>query len=362
MPSAEESPPAAPSNQFPPSSSTVTVRVIDSTTRLQINPDIFWRPKIEGLDPFQAPVFCFLISHDDEHILFDLGVRRDWENYAPTTVKLIKATTTVQTQKNISEILDSDTSDLGIKSTDISAIIWSHHHFDHVGNPSTFPPSTALVVGPGFKNHYQPAYPSNPSSAILDSDTAGRPIHEIDFQKGLQVGRFPAIDYFNDGSFYLLDAPGHAIGHLCGLARVTSSPDSFVFMGADACHHAGLLRPSEYLPLPCGISPPTLPATDEDSSSDKASPVRSLHNNKNNDNNNQPFFTPSKTAFPAQTDAKETLRKISELDAQDNVFVVLAHDTSLEGQIDRYPASINGWMEKGVKARTRWLFCNHLPS
>ncbi|KAI4139945.1 MAG: hypothetical protein LQ341_004021, partial [Variospora aurantia] len=119
MPSVKESPQTAPSFQFPLSSSTVTVRVIDryilvfyliqsattqfatkantkyaSTTRLQINPDIFWRPKIDGLDPFQAPVFCFLISHGDEHILFDLGVRRDWENYAPTTVKLIKATTT----------------------------------------------------------------------------------------------------------------------------------------------------------------------------------------------------------------------------------------------------------------------------
>ncbi|KAL8919221.1 MAG: hypothetical protein Q9208_006882 [Pyrenodesmia sp. 3 TL-2023] len=352
MPSAKESPQAAPSFQFPPSSATVTVRVIDSTTRLQINPDIFWRPKIEGLNLFEAPVFCFLISHGDEHILFDLGVRRDWENYAPSTVKLIKATTTVQTQKNISEILDSSTSGLGIKSTDISAVIWSHHHFDHVGDPSTFPPSTALVVGPGFTDNYQPAYPTNPSSAILDSDTAGRFIHEIEFRKGLQIGRFRAIDYFNDGSFYLLDAPGHAIGHLCGLARVTSSPDSFVFMGADACHHAGLLRPSEYLPLPRGITPPSSSPVNDDT------PNIALPGQ----NNYKPFFMPSKTAFPAQSDAKETLRKISELDAQDNVFVVLAHDTSLEGQMDLYPASINGWMEEGVKARTRWLFCNHLSS
>ncbi|KAL8970190.1 MAG: hypothetical protein Q9197_003943 [Variospora fuerteventurae] len=359
MPSAKESPPAAPSIQFPLSSSTVTVRVIDSTTRLQINPDIFWRPKIEGLDPFQAPVFCFLISHGDEHILFDLGVRRDWENYAPTTVKLIKATTTVQTQKNISEILDSDTSDLGIKSTDISAIIWSHHHFDHAGDPSTFPPSTALVVGPGFKDHYQPAYPSNPSSTILDSDTAGRPIHEIEFRKGLHIGRFPAVDYFNDGSFYLLDAPGHAVGHLCGLARVTTSPDSFVFMGADACHHAGLLRPNEYLPLPGGIITP--PSSSSSSPVDEDTPDTALLPPGQN-NYDKPFFTPSKTAFPAQPDAKETLRKMSELDALDNVFVVLAHDTSLEGQMELYPASINGWMETGVKARTRWLFCNHIQS
>lgn len=39
---------------------------------------------------------------------------------------------------------------------------------------------------------------------------------------------------FGDGSFYLLEAPGHATGHMCGLARTTADPPLFVFMGADA--------------------------------------------------------------------------------------------------------------------------------
>ncbi|KAL8835767.1 MAG: hypothetical protein Q9176_006715 [Flavoplaca citrina] len=355
MPSAWTQPKAAPPLGIPPSKSTVTVRVIDSTTNLEINPEIFWRPKIQRLKPIQAPIFCFLISNGDQHVLFDLGVRRDWENYAPNTVQLIKATTTVQTEKNISEILDSDTSGLGIKSADISAVIWSHSHFDHVGDPSTFPKSTTLVVGSGFKDHCQPAYPSNPSSAILDSDTRGRPVHELDFQKdnaGLLVGRFPAIDYFGDGSFYLLDAPGHAVGHICGLARVTSSPSSFIFMGADACHHAGLLRPNEYMPLPRSIQPPRL-----------HQPLRMgccTGTPGGQRPSSEPFFMPSERAFPAQAEAKETLQKIMELDAQENVFVVLAHDTSLEDQIDLYPKSANKWMEKGWKSRTRWLFCKGL--
>ncbi len=34
----------------------------------------------------------------------------------------------------------------------------------------------------------------------------------------------PAVDYFGDGSFLPLDGPGHAIGHLCGLARTTVDP------------------------------------------------------------------------------------------------------------------------------------------
>lgn len=51
------------------------------------------------------------------------------------------------------------------------------------------------------------------------------------------------------------------------------------------------------------------------------------------------------------------MHKIEELDAQDNVFVIIAHDESLWDQIDLYPKAINDWMEKGVKSRTRWLFC-----
>ncbi|KAL9006259.1 MAG: hypothetical protein Q9188_000981 [Gyalolechia gomerana] len=362
MPSNPLHPMVAPALEIPPSSSTVIVRVIDSTTKLEINPDIFWRPESTGPNPIQAPIFCFLISNAEQHILFDLGVRRDWENYAPSTVELIKATTTVQTQKNISEILDIDDSGLGIHSTDISAVIWSHHHFDHIGDPSTFPSSTALVVGPGFKAHHQPAYPSDPSSAILDTDTAGRSVHEVDFQKDdpdLRVGRFPAIDYFGDGSFYLLDAPGHAVGHICGLARVTSSPDSFIFMGADACHHAGLLRPSEYLPLPFDLAQSSL----RESTGVQSAPTAPLETpNKGQRTTTEPFFTPSERAFPAQTQAKETLRKIMELDAQENVFVILAHDTSLEGQIDLFPASINAWMDRRLKSRTRWTFCRDLHS
>jgi len=41
---------------------------------------------------------------------------------------------------------------------------------------------------------------------------------------------------------------GHALGHMCALAR--TSERSFVLLGADACHFAGALRSSRYLPMP----------------------------------------------------------------------------------------------------------------
>lgn len=156
------------------------------------------------------------------------------------------------------EILEEN----NIKSTDIEAIIWSHWHWDHTGDPSTFPPSATLIVGPGFKEAFVPGYPSNPDAVILESDYAGRELRELSFpsspdEKIAKIGNFQALDYFGDGSFYVLDAPGHAIGHLCALARVKGEDEreGFVFMGGDACHHNGEFRPSVYRPLPKSISP-----------------------------------------------------------------------------------------------------------
>jgi hypothetical protein len=291
-------------------------------------------------------------------------MRKDWENYAPVTVDLINQTTRVSVEKGVAEILDDQyyqnevTNDNSaekcmVNSTDIEAIIWSHHHFDHVGDPSTFPPSTSLVVGPGVKNLAWPGYSSNATAALLDSDILGRNVTEINFtaenSTACKIGRFSAVDYFGDGSFYILDAPGHSVGHLCALARVTSDPDSFVFMGGDAAHHPGLLRPSPYLPLPESIHPSpftsSAPCTWE--MLQRIQPQHSL---------TEPYLRPARGMFPAYDEAEDTIRKIQELDAQDNILVILPHDRTVLGVVELFPESVNEWLKQGVKERLRWMF------
>lgn len=289
--------------------------------------------------------------------MFDLGVRRDWENYAPRIVSLIKATTQVTPGSDVASVLDSDRSGLGIRSRDIEAVIWSHNHFDHIGDISTFSPSTALVVGPGVRAASWPGYPSNPDAAVLDSDARGREIREISFDGiGLRIGRFEAFDFFGDGSFYLLNAPGHAVGHLCALARTTassaSSSSSFVFMGADACHHPGVLRPTEYLPLPRSLALPSLGDAG-------ICPGALLQRLLPGQDPRAPFFTVARgPLFPDHEASMETVRKIQELDAADNVFVVMAHDRSLQDRIPLFPEKINDWRAKNLRPDTRWLFCS----
>ncbi|PLB48816.1 hypothetical protein P170DRAFT_446628 [Aspergillus steynii IBT 23096] len=345
-----------PDLKIPASESTVAVR---NHLSLSLNTSLFWQPQIKGLESVDVPALCFVISHEQHcqtrHLLFDLAVRKDWTKCSPATVKLINQATRVHVDKDIAEILDSNTEadECPVRSDSIEAVLLSHHHFHHVGDPSTFPPSTDLVVGPGVTSACWPGYPTNSDAMLLDSDIHGRSVREVDFTRGspgssCQIGRFPAVDYFGDGSFYLLDAPGHCLGHMCALARVTAdregpSSDSFVLMGGDACHHAGLLRPSEYLPLDTSLS-------------------RSLLHSHPKNSTTEPFLVPSRAMFPQYDQAMDTIRKIQDLHAAENVFVVLAHDRSIVEHVPLFPHPINDWMARGLGVRTRWLFCKDFTS
>lgn len=320
------------------------------TTTLCLTAKPFIEPVPPGIDKLSFPVYCFLISNGTRHVVFDLGVRKDWTNLSPSTVSLIHNLGEMTSPTNVADILDAHAGETGISRADVDAVIWSHSHFDHTGDINTFPTSTDLVVGPGVKHACLPGYPSNPTAAVLDADLAGpRAVREVDFDepsRKARVGDFNAYDFFGDGSFYLLDAPGHCPGHICGFARVSSSSgdgqgqDSFVFMGGDACHHPGALRPSAFVPLP-----ESLP---ED--------VRRLHGELQPGRPEHPFVSVSAHMFPDYENATDTLRKIRELDALDNVLVVLGHDGTLQGHLAFFPDCVDNWGDTDIKQRTRWLF------
>jgi len=255
-------------------------------------------------------------------------------------------------EKDVAEILEND-SDVGIKPKDIDTVIWSHHHWDHTGNLSTFPTSTTLAVGPGLPAENMPGHPTKPDAPFPESDVKGRKVHEFDFTsqgKGLKLGPFNAIDFFGDGSFYLLDSPGHTIGHICGLARTSTSPDTFVFMGGDASHHPGEFRASEYAPLPAEINPSPL------SHMHGGCPGGMLQDIQRNKRADEAFYLPSKGFNVDEEAALKTVSGLQVFDGHDNVLIVVAHDSSLLGSLQLFPEEMNDWYEKGIGKKSHWKF------
>jgi len=152
-----------------PSGATAKVSIIDTTLRVNgILSSSFVAPALEGFDTLPTmPAWSFLIeSSTGRKIVFDLAVPPDpYNSYAPAVVQQLEGFGwDVQVEKHVADIL----ADGGVNITEIESVVWSHYHFDHIGDITTFPTTTEIVVGPGFSDAYLPAYPTNPNSTLLE--------------------------------------------------------------------------------------------------------------------------------------------------------------------------------------------------
>lgn len=139
---------------------------------------------------------------------------------------------------------------------EVDYVIMSHVHWDHIGTPSDFKNATFLV-GPGtgklLKNEmgeelFNPFFERDllPTARTIEfpavGDVAkGKVFNEIHGWCWESVGSIShAVDVFNDGTVYIVNSPGHVPGHLNALIRI--SEKKWVYLGADACHHAKILN------------------------------------------------------------------------------------------------------------------------
>ncbi|OAL35982.1 hypothetical protein AYO20_04643 [Fonsecaea nubica] len=387
--------PSSSSITFPPSNTAVRVRLVDTTAVMTVRAESFVKPAPPGHELLNLTCAAFLIEHPSsspgsgpDRIMFDLGVRTDYWNYAAVLqARIGSVIPSLRVDKGVPEILVEG----GVGLDSISSVIWSHFHWDHIGDMSLFPPATEVVVGPGFKSSplLLPGYPDHPGSPVLASDFAGRELREIEFASAsgstLRIGNYGAFDFFGDGSFYLLGAfnapklrrshtPGHCLGHMCGLARTTAGDDStFLLLGGDICHFVGDLRPNPTYPIPDPVPGDVL--DDDPSSFPTPCPCSlfadhhpAISQGDSGDPTQTPFYKVSTHPTSAYVDpptAQASVDKLLHFEQSPVVMVCLAHDAALLKYLPTFnkepEADLNGWKAKGWKERCRWDWLNEMP-
>ncbi|KAJ7815495.1 hypothetical protein B0H14DRAFT_3476122 [Mycena olivaceomarginata] len=339
---------------IPASNAIVEVKAFNVANVTTTLPGVLLQPVLPGHDTIRIPLHAFLIEHSasKKRFMFDIGMRNDPLNLPPSVASLFQSGVySGDPFKDITELLEEG----GVPLESIETIIWSHSHFDHIGDMSKWPNTTNLVIGPGTNRSL---YPEFPDSTLQASDFAGHNVTELNFDNtNLTFSGLPAIDYFGDGSFYLLNTPGHVIGHITALARVT--PSTFVVLGADTCHHAGQLRPRPKFqatyPCPADLLAQTRASVSTDyfwSPDSHAGAFDML-------SREQPLL--SIVDQPNSGDAdpvagRVSLDKIAGFDADEDFFVVLAHDQSLIGVLPYFPQSLTAWKGTQIKDKALWGF------
>ena len=186
------------------------------------------------------PAITALIEHPDAGlILFDTGYS---QSFFEQTARLPQAIyrwllpVTLSDKKALRFALEP----LGVRPQDISHVILSHFHADHISGVSDFPKARLWCSGEGWdelsglrgvrallKGFIPGLLPPDFSSRV--SFFEDRPRYSQ--ATGLGNG-YPSFDVLGDGSLVAVSLPGHSEGHFGLMCRLEN--DETVFLSGDA--------------------------------------------------------------------------------------------------------------------------------
>ncbi|KAL9485404.1 LOW QUALITY PROTEIN: hypothetical protein ACSS6W_004193 [Trichoderma asperelloides] len=366
----------------PPSTHTVRVRLIKDVGIMSLPSALLLDPVAEGHEILNGADTAYLIENENlgKKAVFDLGIRKDWWNLPPKVRDPLAFCVGIKVEKDVPEVLQ----ERDIPLDTINDVI--HSHLDHRGDVSLFPPNTTLNYGKEMAV-MKPEITGTEEAVFLSSDFAGRHNNEIDFSKStFKIGGFDALDFYDDGSFYLLDTPGHDQGHLSALARTTSSKaghgkDTFILLVGDACHFCGVLRPNVSHPFPHPYLPSSTIGVSEIENSEsllrrhprcQQSPLSAAELVKEARVN--PWYgvaTGQLSTFSDPIVGQRTANTVKEaFDEAENVFVVVCHDLGLLAEENGKPVlptlnnapqeDLNNWYENGWKNKLYWTWVSQI--
>ncbi|KAE9574990.1 hypothetical protein CGMCC3_g8819 [Colletotrichum fructicola] len=194
------------------------------------------------LEPYYLYDWCFFIHHraTGRRMLWDLGIHNDRELYTPFVLNYHwTSCNPVGPRKSLITQLE----DLGVMAEEIDTVIFSHAHWDHCRPLKGEFPRAKVLFGPGTAKHCSPGHVRDgeiqpmvqwDSRFFGEGDSQSESFEELE-GPWVHWGPFHrAKDFFGDGSFWVIDAPGHMEGNLAAAARLPNG--QYVVLASDCCH------------------------------------------------------------------------------------------------------------------------------
>ena len=176
-----------------------------------------------------------LVTHPQGNLLFDTGFGKDVDLHVATMPLLMRMTTKYQRETTVAAQL----AEAGVPLTDISRIVLTHAHWDHVSGIPDLPGVQIMT--------------SQEEAAFIESDDPmaalihGFPelaIAPLNYREGPYLGFPNSFDVFGDGSVVMVPAPGHTPGSTITFVH-TESGQHYALIGDLVWQKEGIDLPAE---------------------------------------------------------------------------------------------------------------------
>lgn len=190
-------------------------------------PTLWWI--LFGKKRTRLPINAYVIEHADGLVLFDAGadprVVTD-PDYWPTPLTRFLMGKIFAWEMTEQDNLANRLKLAGYAAADVSKVLISHFHADHVGGIREVPQAELYAANDAWEHMLEPhAY----REMVLQRDIAilGAKWNEIDFQPTDDPSLAPfteAFDLMGDGSMIVLPTPGHMPGSVSMLVKRSDGP------------------------------------------------------------------------------------------------------------------------------------------
>lgn len=203
-----------------------------------------------GHEVREFPSGAFLFDGaDGQRVLFDTGYatgewRTGWRGAAYRRLLPPK----VRADDDIARQLAHD----GVEPASVTHVVLSHLHPDHIGGVSRFPDATFVMTAGHLRSLTAPRLRDGILTGLLPPwfDDARKQVLDADSFRATDAASvaLSAADLFGDGSFLVIELPGHAHGHIGALV------DGRVLLAGDAAWGRDLLAATADLrPVPRAV-------------------------------------------------------------------------------------------------------------